>query len=510
MTTVQVDAKKVARQGRGGGATRHVYDVIVVGSQLSGALSGALLAKRGYRVLHVDVDGLGSAYPHDGYALPYAPALLPSLKLLPSAEQALSELGVAVALHRAFDAGLTDLQLLFPKHRLDFASDAGHRAAELEREFASDKEKLLSSLKQAADVAEASDPFFKAPPELPPEGFFSRRRMKKAASSVPGMKEDGSVLEPLDALPLGPAMRAVARFLTYLDDGEASGIALARPLAQLLRGVHRYPGGREGLREALRRRLGELGGDLAGAEGEPAIVEELVFDGSKVTGVKLASSANVHRARCVIGALDTGALARLIPPRSRKRGLLELLESVRTRRYLFTLNLVLKTSGLPMGLKELALVVPGDEELGAVLLEVSPARKNGREEPDERVVTAAAWVSQNEREAGEERLRAIANRIEATVMEVMPFAGRHVVLRSAPYLDARNARGSRLLPHPLLEVAQERYLGFTGLPQRTPGKNLFLANREVLPGLGVEGEFMAGLRAAGIVQEVLKKHDPLA
>src|SRR5690606_38749571 len=120
-----------------------------------------------------------------------------------------------------------------------------------------------------------------------------------------------------------------------------------------------------------------------------------------------------------------------------------------------------------------------------ILLEVSAARKNGRDEPDQRVVTAAAWVSQTEREAGEERLRAIAKRIEAAAMTVMPFADRHVVLRSSPYLDARNARGSRLQPHPLLEVAQERHLGFTGLPQRTPGKNLFLANREVLPGLKI-------------------------
>ncbi|MFN7132598.1 MAG: desaturase, partial [Myxococcales bacterium] len=86
----------------------------------------------------------------------------------------------------------------------------------------------------------------------------------------------------------------------------------------------------------------------------------------------------------------------------------------------------------------------------------------------------------------------------------------HLVLRSSPYLDAKNARGSRLLPHPLLEIGRPRYLGFTGLPQRTPGKNLFLANREVLPGLGVEGEFMAGWRAASLVQDVLKKHDPLA
>ena len=41
------------------------------------------------------------------------------------------------------------------------------------------------------------------------------------------------------------------------------------------------------------------------------------------------------------------------------------------------------------------------------------------------------------------------------------------------------------------------------------GKNLFLASREVIPGLGLEGEVLAGVRAAKLVQESLKKTDPL-
>jgi hypothetical protein len=36
-----------------------------------------------------------------------------------------------------------------------------------------------------------------------------------------------------------------------------------------------------------------------------------------------------------------------------------------------------------------------------------------------------------------------------------------------------------------------------------------MASREVLPGLGLEGEFLAGIRAAKLIQETLKKRDPL-
>ena len=37
-------------------------------------------------------------------------------------------------------------------------------------------------------------------------------------------------------------------------------------------------------------------------------------------------------------------------------------------------------------------------------------------------------------------------------------------------------------------------------------KNLFLASREVLPGLGLEGELLAGVRAAKLVHLLLNKN----
>ncbi|MBI5543613.1 MAG: desaturase, partial [Deltaproteobacteria bacterium] len=118
-------------------------------------------------------------------------------------------------------------------------------------------------------------------------------------------------------------------------------------------------------------------------------------------------------------------------------------------------------------------------------------------------------VSHNEHSSSDERLHAIAKRIEAAVMEIVPFAGPQVTLRSIPHLHARRLKGRRLLDHPLMEIDADHVLGITGLTHRTPCKNLLLASREVVPGLGVEGEFLAGTRAAAIVGELLKRHDPL-
>ena len=50
-------------------ATQRIYDVCVVGSQLGGVVAGALLARRGFRVLHVAHDDAGFHYADHGYVL---------------------------------------------------------------------------------------------------------------------------------------------------------------------------------------------------------------------------------------------------------------------------------------------------------------------------------------------------------------------------------------------------------------------------------------------------------
>jgi len=502
--------KSGSKAGLGAHPTNVVYDVIVLGSQLAGAVTGALLVKRGYRVLFVDPDGLGPHYEHKGYQLAYAPSMLPHLRRMPPAEAALTELGIGVDLFRALDGGaVADLQLLFPRHRVDLSVEPERRAAELAREFPAEKDAILANLGAAQARAEATDPFFRLALPFPPEGFFERRAVKKAAQGCPPVLADGEIFEALARTPFADALRSLGRFLTHLEDGEAGSLARLRPLAQLLHGACRYPGGYSGLREAVRARLADLGGSVLGAPHAPAEVEELLFDGGRFSGIKLHGSSNVYRGECLVCGMDVAALSALIPPRAKKRHLADLLESVRVRRHLFTVNMVIKDEGLPLGLKELALVHPGDEHHGPVLLEVQRARKAGKDGAGERVLCASALVAHNEHSNSDERIKSVADRLEKVIEDLAPFVEQHVVERSVPSLHARHFKGTRIVYHPLLEVDADHVLGIAGLPHRTPCKNLFLASREVVPGLGLEGEFLAATRAATLVQGVIKKHDPL-
>jgi phytoene dehydrogenase-like protein len=290
------------------------------------------------------------------------------------------------------------------------------------------------------------------------------------------------------------------------------GLSSTRPISLLLQGPHVWPGGRDGLRETLLNRLAELGGDVL-AHDATTVVEEIAFDGSKVSGIKLVKSDTIYKAPCVIGATDSAALRRLIADKRKHRALAELLDGPAAKRILFAVNWVVPESALPRGMGQTVVLQPTDAGLTPIVVQVSPARSAPGEPPandDERVVCAGTFVENTVRDLGEEQLTELAERINLELDRLMPFTRERSKVISAPYLHASGVRGSRLMPHPLLRLDEGALLGVTGLPIRAPAKHLFLASREVLPGLGLEGEIMAGMRAAKLVQETIKKANPLA
>ncbi len=112
--------------------------------------------------------------------------------------------------------------------------------------------------------------------------------------------------------------------------------------------------------------------------------------------------------------------------------------------------------------------------------------------------------------AGAEGVRKLLQELRNGAECFLPFLSRHVVHESSPQLSPRAAGASERRLHPRLEIARPRQLGVSGLEPHAVLKNVVLANQEVLPGLGLEGQFLAGLSAASLIQKLMKKNDPLS
>ena len=484
--------------------SRHAYDVAVVGGQLAGAIAAALLAKHGMKVLYVEHDGTGSGYVHDGWLLPYAPCIFPAFKSVAVLETTLEELKLNTEAHRTLRAPSPNLQLLMESARVDLSPDPARRAKELQRALGPDGAAVDAALKTAIGIAPDQDAFFKADPPLPPHGMWQNWQTGRAAGKHPALSAElGLGSEGTQGL-----ARALGRFLHWNANEE--GLAGTRAISLALAGLNLWPNGREGLRDFFLDRLAALGGDVL-AHDASSVVESIEFDGSAAVGLKLLKREQLYRADVIVGATDGAALRRLLPDKKRHRALSETLETPAARRLLFSQNVVLPERALPRGLGEVALLASTDPELSPVLLQVTAARKAGAEKPEAevRVITAAAFVDANARELGEDNLRAIGARLLTQLDQLMPFSLARAVLTSCPYLDSSGVRGSRLMPHPQLAFDEKQFLGVAGLPAQLPGKGFYLASREVLPGLGLEGEVLAARRVAKLIQETLKKANPI-
>jgi phytoene dehydrogenase-like protein len=507
-------------------ATQRLYDVCVVGSQLGGVVAGALLARRGFRVLHVAHDDPGFHYADHGYVLPLGPAVVPSPRHLPSADAVLAELGLATDVSRALAPSEPDVQLLLPRHRVDLSREQPVLRSELRREWPGEADALEGGFIQLASLFEFAGFFLRAAPPLPPDGFGERRAVKKAlklASSAPGAPRTGvDEARPFSGLEDHELVRSLLtahRFLTYLD-GPPSPLSLVRLLGGVFHGTSRLPGGLGTLREMVRRRIAEARGDLRGGPGEPALATSFELDGGKVSAIRLADSPDAHVARAFVVATDAARILPLLPASEREGRATAGLRAISASRQLLSVNLVVKQTALPPALGENVLALRdasgGDGLDNAIFLQVLPARrdakkgtgdKSGTTETvaDERVVCASAFVSAGDRG---EVLRVAAARIREAVADAIPFFERHLVAESAPALSAPDR--AELAPiHPLYAAADEDRLGIAGLPVRGPWKNLFFAGREVVPGLGIEGEFYAGIQAAGHVSALLGRKDLL-
>lgn len=490
-------------------STQRQYDACVVGSQVGGAIAAALLARRGFRVLEIDHDGRGAGYVDGGWVLPWRPALFPSPRLMPAGESALNELGAASNLARALHHVASGVQLFLPRHRLDLPSAPEPLAAELRREWPAEDSALDAALREVDALFEDGGRLLGSAPPLPPRGFFARLALKRAVARAAGPKrgslESARPFESIGGHALPAALLALYPFLSSLD-GPPPPLALARVIGGALRGLHVADGGAQALRELFRRHAtpaGSANHDQAAAQ--QGVVEGVEVSGGRIKGLRLAGSSDLHVARAILLATDSAGFARLLPKGADRAA--SALGHLRPARRILTVNLVVRAAALPPPLGRAALVMlDGDP----VLLQIQPALRRDADESEtpagDAVMCAAAAVPAEP--WTRETVRAGVDRIRAALTKAIPFHDRHVVFESIPTLVGAGEGA------PFAEVADPIHaplpgaaLGIAGLPIRGPFKNLFLANRDVLPGLGLEGEIFAGIEAAAHAAATLGKKD---
>ncbi len=495
------------------------YDVIFVGTQLAPLVSAALLAKRGFRVLLVAQDELPPSYAATPeIALPREPFnFVPAGA--PIARRALSEL----ALHPIFRRRATQIdpayQVCLPRHRFELARDPVALDREIEREFPEVKRTIEALLASVERDDALLDRVLDRELTWPPQTFFERRELARASGSQPFGKH-GSAADPLSSLPEQHPFRAVvslpARFADGMDPDYPSGLRLARFFSAWRRGGAVLDEGYATLRAMLLESIRTHSGEVR----EPEKVDAILVRRGTASGVRIAASGEEIGANWVVVGSPLASLLRLVPDRAPFEELFERIGEPVVRHYRYTLNLLVAAGGVPEGMSRDVFFLRDPDrpaaEANALRIQADPPDAQGR-----RLVCVEALLPRRGIEDVSEYLGGVRERILASLGELVPFLGDHLELIDSPHdgrevFDVKN-RARAASPEPWSRGAQTMRrvygfpvttaLGVCALPVRTPIKRLLLCNEQVVPGLGLEGLFLAAWSSARVVTKSDGKKD---
>ena len=90
--------------------------------------------------------------------------------------------------------------------------------------------------------------------------------------------------------------------------------------------------------------------------------------------------------------------------------------------------------------------------------------------------------------------------------EIMPFLDRYLLEEpSAPSIPPEGGRAGCFQQNSVYSCQTPRLLGILGVSPETPFRNTYYAGDAVFPGLGLDGEIIAGLQASNHASQYLRK-----
>lgn len=493
------------------------FDVIVLGRRFEGLLNAALLARRGFRVLVLGQGDLPPTYAAGDHVLPRSHQAVVGVSS-PAVRRVLAELALNQGFRRRAVGLDPSFQVALPGHRLDRPSDEAEFGREIGREFPEVKRAVDDFERVSALVRGELDELVERDLMWPPETFWERRDFSRATAHG-RFDRHGAGLDPFAELPDGHPFRAIvqlpARFSSTMDPGQLPAPAHFRFYDAWSHGLVHLEGGRAWLDEALVERIEAHGGQLRSDER----ADRLLTKRGAAVGVRLAGSAETVGAGHVVAAIGVGALVPLLPERSTFTEVFERLGEPRPRYYRYVLNVLVRAEAVPAGMARDVFSSRNISESArsedVIHIEAAPT-------DDEAVCrfTITTLVPRREVEV-RERLLTLRERLLDGLREIVPFLDQHLVLVDSPHdgRDIQDIAGNSLLsprapwnrgPRTMQVIhgfPVRQTLGLSAMPVRTPIRRLLLGNTQIVPGLGMEGAFLAAWGAARAIGKVDKRRD---
>lgn len=481
-------------------------DILVIGTELPGLVTAAFLARRGLSVQVIDSD-LYADHP-----------LLPDPSCLTSAQSKLlrsllGRLNVSDAAMQTFLHLQSDLQVIFPTHRIDILSQPLAFADEVEREFPEQQERLKSFYEELARLRHQTDvnELFQ---HLIPNSWGERRQFKKFIAQHHLDDRNAAYQEILDC---SPEMRAFFKAQLVLGLQSLCEEPFSYQVAELFNPgdgeIFSVIAGQKRLKQLLLDRVTHHDGLIRAKTS----VNQLLFRNGVFEGVELSGSTDSILAKYVVWNTSLPQLATLLPKKWRFRGLRKACGQFETSYHWFTARFKTHKNFIPEMLgKNVVLIDKPEKDLvgeNFVYLQVA------EQAVDETVTIDASFLlPKSALEESNAFFTPYFERIGERLKEVMPFSEKalHLVFP----LENEQKDEDTLFPlheddfevfkhaarsHGLLAQNEKRFADLFPLNFKTAAPNLFVTHPHVFAAFGLESKLSLGLKITDIIWQEAEK-----
>ncbi|MBN2343969.1 MAG: hypothetical protein JXX29_06920 [Deltaproteobacteria bacterium] len=483
------------------------YDVVVLGMDPGPLCAGALLSRRGFRVLVIGHHNARESYHCHGYRFVKRPFLLPGASS-PVISKIIQELSVGQLFSHTELPCDVKFQVVQPSSRISVFEDAKQTAAELVREFPEYAYKITDIMTEVGRYSGDFEKFIQNDLVIPPETFFERRDFSRSAVQNPFMGMP--TIDVFEKLGVRGKFRDFLEILPRFFGGglaHLSPLVTARIIGAWLFDTRCLKDGLDGLRHLLCERIIEQGGDIQ----ESYCADGIEVKRGKVTGVRMSGRKETTATQMVLTDLRPSSLSSLVEPQAWTSRFKALVEDDPDPLFGYALNLGVKKEVLPAGMADTVFLAMS-AELGADLLRIQVVPQD---DPDRAGLNISCAVPNSNEDILSGRLR---DKILDRMRWLIPYLDNYLEVIHSPFdgfgpvdLTGEADPAAPSVPHPeqienwLIRVVQSPgEVGIENVPHRTGIKGLLLSGSQVVSGLGVETDFIA----AWGVAKIAGKMDP--
>lgn len=487
-------------------------DILVIGTELTGLLSSALLAKRGLSVLVLPPIGKASG----GHSVePHCFFPLNSVQL----KSILGRLGISEEELPKKASSQVSLQVILPGHRIDLSTHAATFDQELTREFPEEKAQILDLYKKLESYREGIDQE-KLEELFLPQGFWDRYKLKRLVKEYHLDQKVGDFFQSLEKKE-GPLafFESQLRHVSEAFTSDPFLYQMAKFVSLSLQGACHVDGGIESLKALLLQRIAEYGGEIL----DPRQIESLAFERATLSHLVAGGLESHIHPKYAIWNRPFSDLIPYLPDRFRFRRFTRGLAAFTPTHYRFCAQYTLPEKCWPVGMQTQVLCIQDPhgplEGENCFYLERESAAANS---PQSGLYTLSVhyMLPVQEHDSPEDSFKARHERIRHFLLSLMPFTDDQLQLSFPRKRDTDDGFQATLFPldkgpfelfldaaklHPVYQQKTERFIDLFTSNFKSPSPNLFLSSPEILNHFGLDGKVILAKTLSQVLRDNLQQ-----